>query len=163
MLTGFLVPTSGKIEFRGQDITGLQPALVAKQGMVRTFQNIRLFGSLSVLQNVQTAAQMRTPKSLGATLFGLPSFQRREAATRAHALELLEFLDLADYADHAAGSLPYGHQRRLEIARALATEPALLLLDEPAAGMNPTESDGAAPAHPRPARPVPADHHARGA
>ena len=141
VLTGFLLPTSGTIEFRGREITGLAPATVAKLGMVRTFQNIRLFGSLSVLQNVQTAAQMRAPRSLWGTMLGLPSFQRQERATRDHALELLELLDLAEHADQPASSLPYGHQRRLEIARALATEPALLLLDEPAAGMNPTESD----------------------
>jgi branched-chain amino acid transport system ATP-binding protein len=141
VLTGFLVPTAGEIFFRGQDVTGLPPAKTARMGMARTFQNIRLFSSLSVLENVQTAAQLHAQAGLIPTLLGLSGFHQKEAASRRRAEELLELLELSQYADQEAGSLPYGLQRRLEVARALATEPSLVLLDEPAAGMNPTESD----------------------
>ncbi len=141
VLTGFLVPTHGTITFRGQAIAGRPPANVARLGLARTFQNIRVFGSLSVLDNVLTAAQMHVGTSLLETLTSAPSFRRKEHTIRARAESLLELLDLADYARQPASSLPYGYQRRLEIARALATQPAMLLLDEPAAGMNPAESD----------------------
>ncbi len=141
LLTGFLVPTAGRIEFRGDDITGLGPARIARRGLARTFQNIRLFGSLSVLDNLVTAAQLRVKTSLAATLLSTAAFREKEARVRARALELLELLGLSALAERTAGSLPYGFQRRLEIARALATEPQMLLLDEPAAGMNPAESD----------------------
>jgi branched-chain amino acid transport system ATP-binding protein len=141
VLTGFLVPTAGKIFFRGQDVTGLPPAKTARLGMARTFQNIRLFGTLSVLDNVQAAAQLHTQSRLLPALLSLPSFQRAERLSRRRAEEILELLGLSQYAGQEAASLPYGLQRRLEVARALATQPALLLLDEPAAGMNPTESD----------------------
>ncbi len=141
VITGFLVPTAGQIKFRGQDVTGLQPAQTARLGMARTFQNIRLFGSLTVLENVQVAAQLHQRARLLPTLLGLPSFHRSELLARQQAVELLEILGLQDFGGQAAGSLPYGLQRRLEIARALATQPSLLLLDEPAAGMNPSESD----------------------
>lgn len=141
LLTGFLVPTRGTITFKGHDITGRPPAQVAHLGLARTFQNIRIFGSLSVLENVLAAAQMHTPVSLWETLTSMPRFRRKEHDIRARAWSLLELLDLADYAEQPASSLTYGHQRRLEIARALATRPAVMLLDEPAAGMNPTESD----------------------
>ena len=141
VITGFLVPTAGQIQFRGQDVTGLQPAHTARLGMARTFQNIRLFGSLTVLENVQVAAQLHQRARLLPTLLGLPSFHRSELRARQQAAELLELLGLHAFGEQAAGSLPYGLQRRLEIARALATQPSLLLLDEPAAGMNPSESD----------------------
>jgi branched-chain amino acid transport system ATP-binding protein len=141
VITGFLVPTAGQIQFGGQNVTGLQPAQTARLGMARTFQNIRLFGSLTVLENVQVAAQLHQRARLLQTLLGLPSFHRRELLARQQAVELLELLGLQAFAPQAAGSLPYGLQRRLEIARALATQPSLLLLDEPAAGMNPSESD----------------------
>ena len=141
LLTGFLTPTSGQIRFRQQPLTTRSPAQVARLGIARTFQNIRLFGALSVLENVQTAAQLRLRSSLWTTLLSAAAFRRQEAAIRARAYEFLDLLDLTGYADQRAGDLPYGHQRRLEIARALATEPTLLLLDEPAAGMNPAESD----------------------
>jgi len=141
LLTGFLVPTAGRIQFKGQEITGLSPARISRLGIARTFQNIRIFGLLSVLENVLAAAQLRTPTSLGEALLGSSSFRRKQAQVNAHARELLDLFNLTPYADQAAASLPYASQRRLEIARALATDPQMLLLDEPAAGMNPAESD----------------------
>jgi branched-chain amino acid transport system ATP-binding protein len=141
LLTGFLVPTGGWIRFKGMDITGLPPARIARFGLARTFQNIRIFNSLSVLENVMAAAQLRMQYSLGELLLGTASFYRKETRVRERAFELLQLLNLGEHAERPASSLPYAHQRRLEIARALATEPQLLLLDEPAAGMNPAESD----------------------
>jgi len=141
LLTGFLVPTSGRIQFNGRDIIGRPPAHIARLGMARTFQNIRIFGSLSVLENVLAAAQLRTGVALWETLIGTAGFRRKEAEVQARARDLLDLLGLSAYAGRPAASLPYGDQRRLEIARALATVPQLLLLDEPAAGMNPSESD----------------------
>ena len=141
LLTGFLVPTAGRIQFSHDDITGMSPARIARLGIARTFQNIRVFGSLSVLENVQAAAQLRTKASVWETLISGPGFRRKEAEVKARALDYLDLFDLAPYAERPAASLPYGQQRRLEIARALATGPSLLLLDEPAAGMNPAESD----------------------
>ena len=141
VITGFLVPTAGQIQFRGQHVTGLQPAQTARLGMARTFQNIRLFGSLTVLENVQVAAQLHERARLLPTLLGLPNFHRAETLARQQAAEMLDLMGLQAFAGQVASSLPYGLQRRLEIARALATQPSLLLLDEPAAGMNPSESD----------------------
>jgi branched-chain amino acid transport system ATP-binding protein len=141
LLTGFLLPTAGRIYFKGEDMTGRSPAQVARLGLARTFQNIRVFNSLSVLENVMTAAQLRTHFSLGELLLSAPGFHRKEVQVMERAYELLNLLGLTEYANRPAASLPYAHQRRLEIARALATEPQLLLLDEPAAGMNPAESD----------------------
>jgi branched-chain amino acid transport system ATP-binding protein len=141
LLTGFLVPTDGRIYFRGEDISGRRPAQIARLGLARTFQNIRVFNSLSVLDNVMAAAQLRTQFSLGELFLSTPGFLHKERQVQERAYELLQLLRLADYANRPAASLPYAHQRRLEIARALATEPQLLLLDEPAAGMNPAESD----------------------
>jgi branched-chain amino acid transport system ATP-binding protein len=141
LLTGFLVPTGGWIHFKGEDITGWRPARIARLGLARTFQNIRVFNSLSVLENVMAAGQLRTQFSFGELLLSTPGFRHKEAQVRSRAVELLDLLDLSEFASLRAESLSYAHQRRLEIARALATEPQLLLLDEPAAGMNPAESN----------------------
>jgi branched-chain amino acid transport system ATP-binding protein len=141
LLTGFLAPTSGRIVFRGHDITHASPPKIAELGMARTFQNIRLFHSLTVLENVTVAAQLHTPYTIFEVLPSLPSFLRKERQVYRDAMALLELMNLAEAAQRKAGELPYGDQRRLEIARALATRPQLLLLDEPAAGMNPHESD----------------------
>jgi branched-chain amino acid transport system ATP-binding protein len=140
MLTGALVPDSGTIAFEGKDITGHRPDRIAKRGIARTFQNLRLFSGISVLDNVLVGAQLYKHYGYFQGILGLPAARKDEAALREKALELLEIMGLADFASREAGSLPYGSQRRLEIARALATRPKLLLLDEPAAGMNPKES-----------------------
>ncbi|MCC6802918.1 MAG: ABC transporter ATP-binding protein [Anaerolineae bacterium] len=140
-LTGYLPPTRGKIVFQGQDITGLRMPAVTRLGIARTFQNIRLFGALTVLDNVRVAQQLRTKFGAFELLLGLPSFRRKEQALTDQAMAHLELFGLADHADRQASSLAYGMQRRLEMARALATSPRLLLLDEPAAGMNVSETD----------------------
>jgi len=140
-LTGFLAPTAGYVYFRGKDITRLHPPDIARLGMARTFQNIRLFGAMSVLDNVRVALQLRTPFSLPEVLGSFPTFRRKERALADEALAQLELFGLADQRDRQALNLPYGAQRRLEMARALATRPEVLLLDEPAAGMNATETD----------------------
>ncbi len=141
LITGIYAPDSGTIKFRGKAIQGLPPHRITELGVARTFQNIRLFGTASVLENVMMARHCRTRSGSLAAIFQTPGHRREEEETRRRALELLEFVDLADARDVRAADLPYGRQRRLEIARALATEPQLLLLDEPAAGMNETESE----------------------
>jgi branched-chain amino acid transport system ATP-binding protein len=140
MITGLIPPTKGKITFLGQDITNKIPDLVARLGIARTFQNIRLFGSMSVLDNVRTARQLHTPVKFASVLLSTPSFRHTEEELREKTLELLSSFGLDHLLDQPASSLPYGSQRRLEIARALATQPRLLLLDEPTVGMNPSES-----------------------
>jgi len=140
ILSGFLRPTSGTIYFAGQNITGSPAYRVARLGIGRTFQNIRLFGELSVLDNVKVAMQRQWPASLVATLLSTPGFRRRELELEAAALELLERVGLDRRRDQLARNLAYGDQRRLEIARAVGTRPRLLLLDEPSAGMNPSET-----------------------
>jgi branched-chain amino acid transport system ATP-binding protein len=140
LLSGFLRPTAGTIEFDGSDVTGWPAWKVARLGMARTFQNIRLFGDLSVVDNVKVAIQRRWPTSIAATLLWTPGFRRRESEIDAAATELLDRVGLAARRDQLARNLPYGDQRRLEIARAVATQPRLLLLDEPNAGMNPIET-----------------------
>lgn len=140
LLTGVYAPTTGSIKFEGREIGGLKPYQIARLGVCRTFQNIRLFPDLSVLDNVRTAASAHQQVGLANTLLRTSRFERCEADVTSEAERLLELMDLRDLKDEQARSLPYGDQRRLEIARALATGPQLLLLDEPAAGMNPQES-----------------------
>lgn len=140
LITGVYAPTSGRITFRGQDLAGYRPDQVVSHGIARTFQNIRLFRNLSVLDNVRIAIDKHVAYSLGTALLRLPGVLRQEEAIRRQALDCLDEVGLADRATVRADSLPYGLQRKLEIARALALRPDLLLLDEPAAGMNPEES-----------------------
>ena len=140
LLTGVYAPTSGTITFNGQSIGGRKPYQIARLGVCRTFQNIRLFANLTVLENVCTAASVHEPVGLVGTILRTGGFFRSERDTIKEAERLLELLDLLDLRDETARNLPYGDQRRLEIARALATRPEVLLLDEPAAGMNPQES-----------------------
>lgn len=140
-LSGAFKPTSGEILLEKQNIAGLPAPRVAKLGIARTFQNIRLFGTLSALDNVRVAQQLRTAFNPVEVFVGLPSFWHKENDLVARSRELLAIFDLADFADQQATNLPYGAQRRLEMARALATQPKVLLLDEPAAGMNETETD----------------------
>src|SRR3972149_9023958 len=130
-LTGYLSPTQGKILFQGQDIPRMGTPTTTRLGIARTFQNIRLFGALSVLDNVCIAQQLRVQFGAIELLLGLSSFWRKERALTEQAMAHLELFGLADHAAHQASSLAYGMQRRLEIARALATSPKLLLLDEP--------------------------------
>jgi branched-chain amino acid transport system ATP-binding protein len=140
LLTGVYSPTSGSIQFEGREIGGMKPYEVAQLGMCRTFQNIRLFADLTVLDNVRTATCLHESVGLMGTLLRTGKFFKAEDEVTQEAERLLELLDLLDLKHERARNLPYGDQRRLEIARALATKPRLLLLDEPAAGMNPQES-----------------------
>ena len=141
LLTGVYQPTSGAIYFDGQRIDGLRPYQIAGRGVSRTFQNIRLFPSMSVLENVMTACHIHVGQNLFDAVLRTPRFARDEKQHREYCFELLEIFDLARVSDEGGTSLPYGSQRRLEIVRALATRPKLLLLDEPAAGMNPAEQE----------------------
>ena len=140
LLTGIYRPDSGVIEFLGEQIGGRMPHWITKRGLARTFQNIRLFNNMTVLQNVMVGRHCRTRSELWTALFRTPGFYREEHEIAHFARERLQFVGLAKQANELAGNLPYGAQRRLEIARALATEPRLLLLDEPTAGMNHGES-----------------------
>ena len=141
MITGVYKPTSGIVTLNTHNITGFKPNRIAEMGIARTFQNIRLFTPLTVAQNVDLAQHVRLKSSwVGATLRS-PRYRREMKTIHARTEELLEYMGLSDVKDELAGSLPYGKQRKLEIARALATQPSLLLLDEPAAGMNPSEAD----------------------
>ena len=140
VLTGVYCPTEGEIDLGGTRIEKKKPYEITRLGAARTFQNIRLFSDMTVLQNVMTAHHLRSRQMLSDAVLGTGLHHAEEKATRARAMELLKIFDLDGAADEPATSLPYGSQRRLEIARALATEPKLLLLDEPAAGMNPQES-----------------------
>ena len=140
IITGFYKPTSGRVIFNGKDVTGMPPHLVCKTGIARTFQNIRLFTGGTVLQNVMTACWVRQRAPWWSAPLQLPIFRREEREIRDRSMELLAAVGLDGLAEEVATGLPYGAQRRLEIARALATGPELLLLDEPAAGMNPQES-----------------------
>jgi branched-chain amino acid transport system ATP-binding protein len=139
LLTGVYRPHKGNILLDGQEITGKKPYQIAAAGMARTFQNIRLFGNLSVLDNVRIACHLRTERGMAAAMLRTPGHLGEERAITERAHELLKIFALDRRADEQARNLPYGDQRRLEIARALATDPKVLLLDEPAAGMNPQE------------------------
>jgi len=140
VITGVYQPTSGTVTLDGRRIDGLAPAQINRAGIARTFQNIRLFANLSALENVMIGRHVRTRAGvIGAVLRG-PRTRAEEAGIEHRAAELLDYVGIRARANDAAGSLPYGDQRRLEIARALATDPKLLALDEPAAGMNPAES-----------------------
>ncbi|MEO8306769.1 MAG: ABC transporter ATP-binding protein [Pseudomonadota bacterium] len=139
LVTGVYRPTSGDIRFAGQSLVGLKPWQITRLGVARTFQNIRLFQSLSVFDNVRVAYHLHLKHHSVSSLIRLPAFHAEERQIATRTTELLEIFDLARVRDEPAKSLPYGNQRRLEIVRALATQPKLLLLDEPAAGMNPTE------------------------
>jgi branched-chain amino acid transport system ATP-binding protein len=141
LITGVYAPTSGRILFAGQPIHGLRPNRIARRGIARTFQNIRLFSSMTSRANVCVAAHQRARAGVAHALLRTGRFAADEAALQAKAGETLAALGLGAVADANAAELPYGQQRRLEIARALAGEPRLLLLDEPAAGLNPQESD----------------------
>jgi branched-chain amino acid transport system ATP-binding protein len=139
LITGMTPPTHGELFYKGVNITNKRPHEIAMLGIARTFQNIRLFGTLTALENVMIARHIHTKSSVIAGVFGLPPAPQEERAVRQRAIELLELVGLADSADVQARNFSYGDQRRLEIARALALEPELLLLDEPAAGMNQNE------------------------
>ena len=141
LLTGVYEPTSGDIHFEGKRINGLRPYQISRLGVSRTFQNIRLFPGMTVLENVMTACHIHARQNLLDAVLRLPRFHRDEREHRDFALELLEIFDLVNVKSEAGTSLPYGRQRRLEIVRALATRPKLLLLDEPAAGLNPSEQE----------------------
>jgi branched-chain amino acid transport system ATP-binding protein len=138
-VTGLFQPTSGRVVFDGHDITGSKPHNVARLGIARTFQNIRLFSYMSCLDNVRVGRNVRMHAKLWDSLLKLPSERREEERVTQEAMDLLRFVGIAKHSNQYARNLPYGQQRRLEIARALATDPKLLLLDEPAAGFTPQE------------------------
>ena len=140
LLTKVYQPTKGTILLDGNDTHNMNTAQVNRAGIARTFQNIRLFSNLTVEENVKVAMDSHMRYSMWSSIFRLPSYWKEEKTAHERALELLSIFNMADLADTKAGSLPYGAQRRLEIVRALATNPSLLLLDEPAAGMNPSET-----------------------
>src|SRR5437588_10501043 len=140
MLTGVYKPTAGTVTFLGEDVTGKPPHAITARGIGRTFQNIRLFQNMTALENVLVGMHTRMHANLFNSIVRTPFVRREEAAARNRALELLQEVGLRRKAYEAAKNLPYGEQRKLEVARALATEPQLLLLDEPTAGMNPQES-----------------------
>ncbi|MFJ8307586.1 MULTISPECIES: ABC transporter ATP-binding protein [unclassified Streptomyces] len=141
-LTGLYVPTEGTVTYK-DTVLPPKPHLVTQAGVARTFQNIRLFPNMTVLENVLVGRHTRTKEGLWSALLRLPGFKKAEKASTERAMELLEFTGLAHKAEHLSRNLPYGEQRKLEIARALASEPGLLLLDEPTAGMNPQETRAA--------------------
>ena len=140
LLTKVYNPTRGMVMLDGTDTAGMDAAAASRLGVARTFQNIRLFSSLTVEDNVKIGLHNQIKESAASAVLRLPSYWSAEKKMHERALELLDFFDMGVYANHIAGSLPYGAQRRLEIVRALATNPKLLLLDEPAAGMNPSET-----------------------
>jgi branched-chain amino acid transport system ATP-binding protein len=144
LITGFVTADSGHLMLEGRSLAGMKPDAIAALGIARTFQNIRLFANLSALENVMIGRHVRTHAGVGAAILRTASQRAEEAAIEARALELLDYVGIAARANLLARNLSYGDQRRLEIARALATEPRLLALDEPAAGMNATETQALA-------------------
>jgi branched-chain amino acid transport system ATP-binding protein len=141
MITGVYKPTTGTIFFRDNNITGMRPDIITKLGVARTFQNIRLFKDLSVLDNVLIANHLHIKSNFFSAILKLPWYVKEERRMVEKSMHLLDRVGLADFRNEKSSSLPYGMQRRLEIARALATNPEVLLLDEPAAGMNPKETE----------------------
>ncbi|KAB0587363.1 high-affinity branched-chain amino acid ABC transporter ATP-binding protein LivG [Comamonas kerstersii] len=138
-ISGFYTPTGGSIGLRGESIAGLGSHKVACKGVVRTFQNVRLFKRMTVLENLMVAQHQKARVSVLAGLFNTSSFRRQEAEAIERSMHWLDYMGLRDFANREAGNLAYGHQRRLEIARCMITEPRVLMLDEPAAGLNPQE------------------------
>lgn len=141
LITGIYEPTEGEILFEGSKINGLLPHVIAKKGIARTFQNIRLFKELTVLENILIARQAFKRYNMFTAMLRLPKFYKEEKRMKQEAMEILDLLGLSSKANYKAGALPYGEQRLTEIARALALKPKLILLDEPAAGMNPAETE----------------------
>ncbi len=140
VLTGVYQASKGDVVFDGKSILGKRPYVIFEKGIARTFQNIRLFSAMTAVENAMVARHCRTSKGIVGSIFRTPSQKREEARIKEKAMEALSFMGVDAFADAVASSLPYGLQRRLEIARAIASEPKVLLLDEPAAGMNPSES-----------------------
>lgn len=140
LITGVYVPTSGQIIFNGEDVAGVTPDSLAQKGMSRTFQNLQVCMNMSAIDNVMVGAHLRLNQSLLAGIFQLPSLRRKDAQIREEAAGLMQFAGIGKYVDYEASQMPYGALKRLEIARALAAKPAILLLDEPAAGLNHTET-----------------------
>lgn len=140
-LTGIYLPDCGTIKFNGKSLVGLRTDQIAARGIARTFQNIRLFADMSVIENIMVGMHVHLKQSAIATLFRLESFKKEERESEQKALRLMKYVGLNNVENELAKNLPYGAQRRLEIARALAADPQLLLLDEPAAGMNPQETE----------------------
>nr|WP_237659724.1 ABC transporter ATP-binding protein [Tepidanaerobacter sp. GT38] len=141
LLTGVYTPTAGVIRFRKKEIKNLKPYEITKMGIARTFQNIRLFGEMTVLDNVIIGQHCRTKTGVFGAILKTPAVRKEEALVKEKAMDVLKFVGLDDVYNEKAKNLPYGKQRRLELARALATDPELILLDEPAAGMNPQETN----------------------
>ena len=140
LLTGVYLPTKGAIRFEGQSLIGKKPYQINRRGIARTFQNIRLFKNMTVMDNIKVAMNQNMRYTVAEGIFRLPRYWKEEKQVEAKAKELLHIFGMEDAADSVAANLPYGQQRKLEILRALASKPKLLLLDEPAAGMNPTET-----------------------
>jgi branched-chain amino acid transport system ATP-binding protein len=140
LVTGIYAPSAGRVALAGEDVTGLRPPDLAARGLSRTFQNLQIFSNLSAVENVMVGAHLRAESGFFSALFRWRGFEAKERALRAEAAELMRRLGIGDLADAPAAAMPYGALKRLEIARALASRPRLLLLDEPAAGLNPSEA-----------------------
>lgn len=139
LITGIYTPTEGKVFFQDKEITGMKPYKIVQTGVARTFQNLRIFSNLTALDNIRIARHFNTRSGLASSILRLPGFMNEERKVKKESRDLLDLMHLSNRANELAKNLPYGELRRLEIARALATNPKLLLLDEPAAGMNPKE------------------------